>query len=140
MEKVLKFLRENSVCCLATCSKDMPRASTMEYILIEDTIFFATSGDSIKANNLKANNNISFAAYTMPKFVTIDGTTDTPTEDEIKEYNKILFGRHPEFKDMTENGMMKSMAYFKINPEVVYYNDYTSGMGPAELIKCHWIP
>ena len=140
MEKVLKFLRENSVCCLATCSKDMPRASTMEYIIIDDVIFFATSADSIKANNLKANNKISFAAYTMPKFVTIDGTTEAPTKEEIDEYKKILFERHPEFKDMTENGMMKSLAYYKIVPGVVYYNDYTSGIGPAEVIECHWIP
>lgn len=135
MEKVLQFLRENLVCCLATCSNDKPRASAMEYVVVGDNILFATDGDSIKAANLKANNKISFSANAMPKFVTIDGTTSTPNEDEINTYNKILFERHPEFKEMVEKGMMKPFVYFKLVPEVVYYNDYSAGMRPTEVIK-----
>lgn len=61
MEKVLQFLRENLVCCLATCSNDKPRASAMEYVVVGDNIIFSTDGDSIKAANLKANNRISFS-------------------------------------------------------------------------------
>lgn len=135
MEKILQFLSENLVCCLATCSNDNPRASAMEYVVMEDNIFFATDGDSIKASNLKANNKISFSAHAMPKFVTIDGTTATPNEGEIDAYNKILFERHPEFKEMAEKGMMKPFVYFKLVPEVVYYNDYSAGMTPPEVIK-----
>lgn len=135
MEKVLKFLRENSVCCLATCSNDKPRASAMEYAVVGDNVLFATDGNSIKAANLKANNKISFSAHSMPKFVTIDGTTTTPKENEIEAYNKILFERHPEFKEMVEKGMMRPFVYFKLIPKVVYYNDYSAGMKPTEVIK-----
>ena len=135
MEKILRFLKENSVCCLATCSNDKPRASAMEYIVLGDNVFFATDGDSIKASNLKANNKISFSAHAMPKFVTIDGTTATPNEDEINAYNKTLFERHPEFNEMVEKGMMKPFVYFRLVPEVVYYNDYSAGMTLPEVIK-----
>lgn len=135
MEKVIKFLKENSVCCLATCSDNKPRASAMEYIVLGDNVFFATDGESVKATNLKANNKISFSANSMPKFVTIDGVTATPNEDEINTYNKILYVRHPEFKEMAEKGMMKPFVYFKLLPEVVYYNDYSAGMSPTEVIK-----
>lgn len=135
MEKVLQFLRENTVCCLATCSNDKPRASTMEYIMVGDNILFATDVESIKVGNLKANNKISFSAYAMPRFVTIDGTTETPNEEELKEFNKIIFERHPDFKEMVEKGMMRPFAYYKLIPEVAYYNDYSQGMRPAEVIK-----
>jgi len=135
MEKIFQFLKENLVCCLSTCSNDKPRASAMEYAVIEDNVFFATDGDSIKASNLKENNKISFSAQAMPKFVTIDGTTVTPNEDEINAYNKILFDRHPEFKEMAIKGMMKPFTYFKLVPEIVYYNDYSTGMTPTEVIK-----
>lgn len=135
MEKVLQFLKENLVCCLATCSSDKPRASAMEYVVIGDNVFFATSGDSIKATNLKANNKISFSAHAMPRFVTIDGTTAAPNKDEIVAYNKILYERHPEFKEMVEKGIMNSFVYFKLVPEIIYYNDYSAGMTPPEVIK-----
>lgn len=135
MDKVLQFLRENLVCTLATCANDKPRASAMEYAVVGDNVLFSTDGDSIKAGNLKANNKISFSAHAMPKFVTIDGVTATPDEDEINAYNKILFERHPEFKEMVEKGMMRPFVYFKLVPEVVYYNDYSNGMRPAEIIK-----
>lgn len=135
MEKVLQFLKENLVCCLATCSNDKPRASAMEYVIVGNNVLFATDGNSIKASNLKVNNKISFSAHAMPKFVTIDGTTATPKQDEIDSYNKTLFERHPEFKEMVEKGMMKPFVYFKLVPEVVYYNDYSTGMTPPEVIK-----
>ncbi|MBR0599397.1 pyridoxamine 5'-phosphate oxidase family protein [Sinanaerobacter chloroacetimidivorans] len=135
MDKVLQLLRENMICCLATCSDDKPRASAMEYVIAGDYILFATDGDSIKAANLRANNKISFSAHSMPQFVTIDGTTMEPSEAEINEYNRILFDRHPEFKDMIAKGMMKPFTYFKLVPEVAYYNDYSNGMKPPEIIK-----
>lgn len=135
MDKVLQFLKENMVCCLATCANNKPRASAMEYVVVGDQVMFATDGNSMKAVNLAANNKISFSAHAMPKFVTIDGTTASPNEDEINEYNKILFERHPEFKVMVENGMMRPFTYYKLVPEVAYYNDYSTGMKPAEIIK-----
>ena len=135
MEKILGFLRGNMVCCLATCSNDHPRASAMEYAVVGDNVFFATSGESIKASNLKLNNKISFSAHVMPKFVTIDGTTAAPNESEIAALTIILFERHPQFKEMIEKGIIKPYIFFKLVPEVVYYNDYSAGMTPTEVIK-----
>lgn len=135
MDKVIQFLKENMVCCLATCANDKPRASTMEYAVVNSQVMFATDGESVKAGNLKNNNKVSFAAHSMPKFVTIDGTTATPDEDEINAFNRILFERHPDFKEMVEKGTMRPFAYYKIVPEVVYFSDYSNGMAPPEIIK-----
>lgn len=135
MEKVIKFLKENHVMTLATSLNDKPRASVLEYVMIGDAVIFATAEDSIKANNIKGNKKISVSVHNMPKFVTLDGAAVTPSEAEISEYNKILFERHPEFKEMVEKGIMHPFAYFKVSVETAYYNDYSTGMNPTEVIK-----
>lgn len=135
MEKVINFLKDNHVMTLATSLNDKPRASVLEYVIIGDSILFATAEDSIKANNLKQNKRISLSVYNMPKFVTLDGIAVAPTETEISEYNKILFERHPEFKELVEKGIMHPFAYFKVSIETAYYNDYSTGMNPTEIIK-----
>ena len=135
LDKIVKFLNENVVCSLATCKDNVPRATAMEYVMAEGHIIFATDPDSIKARNLKANNKISFSAQNMPLFVTIDGTTETPTEQEIAAYNKTLFERHPEFNDAMAAGMMRPFQYYKIVPKTAYWNDYSAGMPPTEIIE-----
>ena len=135
MDKVVKFLSKNTVCNLATCAKDIPRATAMEYIVVDEHIIFATAPDSIKAKNLKENNRISFSVHHMPRFVTIDGTTETPAKQEIDAYNKTLFKRHPEFRDAMAAGMMQPFQYYKIVPKTAYWSDYTKGMAPPEIIN-----
>lgn len=135
MDKVLKFLKENVVCTLATCSNNKPRASAMEYGVVGDHVIFATQGSSIKALNLKANNKISFSAYAMPRFLTIDGTTAAADAQEIEAYTGILFARHPEFKELAAQGLMQPFTYYKLIPELIYYNDFSNGMAPVEIIK-----
>ncbi len=135
MEKVIQFLKENMVCTMATCSNNNPRASVMEYMVVNDHIMLGTDGESIKAQNLRANNKISVSVCNMPKFVVVEGTTATCTQDEIDTYNGILFERHPEFKTYLEQGMMRPMTHFKVVPTEVYYSDYSQGMVPPEIIK-----
>lgn len=134
--RVVKFFSENVVCTVATCQNGNPRASALEYVKVDDGIIFATDPSSIKAENLKANNKLSISVHNMPVFVTVDGTTTTPSEAEINTYNTVLFERHPEFVEMMEKGMMRPFVYYKVVPETVYYNDYSKGMSPTEIISC----
>lgn len=59
MKKVIDFLKENNVMTLATSRNDKPRASILEYYLVDDAVIFATDHDSIKGVNLKHNKHIS---------------------------------------------------------------------------------
>ena len=136
MKKVIDFLKENVVATLATCSDNKPRASIVEYYMIDDAIIFGTDPDSLKAHNLNHNPRISMSVSAMPKFVTVDGVVVAPTKDEIESYTKLLFEFHPEFKELMEKGMMgNSFVHFKIAPEIAYYNDFTNGMAPTEVIN-----
>lgn len=135
MEKVFKFLKENVVCTVATCSDNNPRASVLEYVMIGDSIIIATDMESVKANNLKGNNKISVSVHNMPLFVVIDGTAVTPDQGEIDGYNKVLFERHPEFVEFIEKGFMRPFVYYKIAPKVCCYSDFSQGMKPGEIIN-----
>lgn len=135
MEKVFDFLRKSNVTTVATSSGDKPRASVLEYYMSGNAIIFATNPDSIKGNNLRRNNHISMAVYNMPLFVTIDGSVTEPTKAEVEDYNKQLFAKHPEFVEMMKNGMMQPLKYYKLVIDTAYFNDYSKGMAPTEIIK-----
>lgn len=135
MEKVIKFLNENAICVMATCSDNNPRASAMEYIMVNGSLIFATEPDSIKAKNLSANNKISISVHNMPLCAVIEGTTETASDIETETYTKVLLERHPEFIEMLESGSMHPLHCYKLNPTVAYYNDFSNGPSPAEVIK-----
>lgn len=135
MKKVIDFLKENSVMTLATSRNDKPRASILEYYMVDDAIVFATAHDSIKAVNLKHNKHISISVFATTKYVTIDGTVAVPTKDQIESYNKQMFVKHPEFKDMVEKGGWHDMSYFRVVPNEAYLNDMSKGMVPPEVFK-----
>lgn len=135
MKRVIDFLKTNHVMTLASSSGDKPRASVLEYYMVEDAMIFATSLDSIKAVNIKANNRVSVSVHNMPLFVTLDGHTEVPSLSETECYNEQLFVNHPEFKQMIEGGTMDPFVYFKVVVETAYYNDYSAGMAPTEVIN-----
>jgi len=131
MKEVIKLLKANTVMNLATSYNDKPRSSIMEYIMVGDTMVFATDPESIKGKNLAKNPRISLTVGKMPLFVAIDGTVTYAGPREVEEYNKELIKRYPMFKEMMDSGAMK-FKHFRVEFETAYYNE---GMGPAKVIK-----
>ena len=122
MEKVIKLLSDNTVCYIATCSDNIPRATPMEYVMVDGSLIFSTRGNTNKDKNLKENNKISVAVNNMPIFVTLNGTTETPSSDEIDKLKKVYFERHPELEEEIKGW---SLHYYKVVPTVAYYTDYS---------------
>lgn len=135
IKKILELLKKKSVCTIATSSQDKPRASVMEYYLINDSIILATSPRSIKANNLKVNKQISISIWSAPELVTIDGTVTTPSKEEIDRYNSRLLDSHPEFAQMVESGIMEPFIYFKVCMKTIYYTNSSTNMTQPEVIE-----
>jgi len=128
VEKLIKLLSENEICYIATCSNNIPRATPMEYVVVNGSLIFSTRGNTNKDKNLKENNRISVAVNNMPVFVTIDGVTETPSADEIRECGKIYLARHPELAnepELVEAIKSGSLHYYKLVPSVAYYTDYS---------------
>jgi uncharacterized pyridoxamine 5'-phosphate oxidase family protein len=135
MKRVIDLVKKCEAMTVATSWNDKPRASVVEpHVLGENAIIFATSSQSIKANNLKYNKRISISVVQMPVFATIDGTVTTPSKHEIEEFDRIFYEKHPEFREMIDHGMLQDFAYYKVVIETAYYSDYTNGMVDPEII------
>jgi len=122
MEKVIELLNDNTVCYIATCSDNVPRATPMEYVIVDGSLIFSTRGNTNKDKNLKANNKISVVVNNMTVFVTINGTTETPTADEITKLHRVYFERHPELEEDIKSW---TLTYYKVIPTIAYYTDYS---------------
>ncbi len=59
---IVDLLREQSLCVIATCSENVPRASTVEYFPIDTTIYILTEG-GVKIENITRNPNVSIAIH-----------------------------------------------------------------------------
>jgi hypothetical protein len=59
---ILLLLKEQSLCVIATCSENIPRASTVEYFPIATTIYILTEGGE-KIENIIHNPNVSMAIH-----------------------------------------------------------------------------
>lgn len=133
MKKVIDFLKENNVTVIATSSGDKPRASILEYYVVNDSVILATDARSIKAHNLDANPRISLSVQQLPRLITVDGTVSTPTNEEIEAYMGKLLKNHPEFKEMAAAGLMQ-FKYYKVNIDTAYFCDMSKGRD-IEIIK-----
>jgi len=56
------LLKEQSLCVIATCSDNIPRASTVEYFPMAKTIYILTEG-GVKIENIDHNPNVSIAIH-----------------------------------------------------------------------------
>ena len=122
MEKVIKLLNENKVCYIATCSDNVPRAAAMEYVMVNGSLIFSTLGNINKDKNLKANNKISIVVNNTPVFATINGTTETPSAEEIEKCNSVYFERYPELAADIKSW---TLHHYKLIPTVAYYTDHS---------------
>lgn len=59
---IVDFLREHSLCVIATCSENIPRASTVEFFPIDTTIYVLTEG-GLKTENITRNPHVSVAIH-----------------------------------------------------------------------------
>jgi len=59
---IVDLLKEQSLCVIATCSDNVPRASTVEYFQIAKPIYILTEG-GVKIKNSFHNPNVSLAIH-----------------------------------------------------------------------------
>lgn len=135
MKKVIDFLKENEMMTLATSHHDHPRASIVEYYMVGDSVIFATTRDSMKAENLNHNKHISMSVFAPVKYVTIDGAVIGATDDQKESYDRQLLAKHPEYKEMIEKGEWHDIVYFQVIPEVAYFSDTSRGIAPPEIFR-----
>ena len=129
-ESVLKFLKENSLCVLATADKNgKPLAATMGYAVDDEiTIYLETSVKSRKYKNLISNPYVAVVvgvANDKPT-VQVDGTAIVWKGAEAVKVWRFILDQHPEWGDLYPDPSKDGdTVYFEITPKRVCYSNFT---------------
>ena len=135
MENILKLIEGNEHCVLATSSNDNPRASIMEYVIIDGNILLSTTEDSIKGQNLKKNKKVSISIMKLPEYITIDGVMEELSEELKEKYYNIIAKKHPELIEMEKSGKLGKFLCYKLTDMTAYYSNMAEGLNPPLIAK-----
>jgi hypothetical protein len=123
------LLKEQSLCAIATCSDNVPRASTVEYFPIATTIYILTEG-GMKIENIIHNPNVSiaihapFAGWKTVRGIQITGIAEIGRrgssiyEEGLEAFNK----RRGQISTVPN-----IMSIIKVKPSKIEYIDTTLG-------------
>ena len=135
MEKIWNLINNADTCVLATSSDKKPRASILEYTVIDGKIIICTGSQSIKTKNIEKNNYVSLSIMKNYEYVTLDGILEDSSVDEIEKLLKVLEKRHPELLELEKSGKLDKFVYYTLKDVTAYYSDMTKGFLPPSIVK-----
>jgi len=123
------LLKEQSLCVIATCSDNVPRASTVEYFPIATTIYILTEG-GVKIENIAHNPNVSIAIHApFAGWQTIRGIQITGIAEIGRQGSRVYEEGLDAFS--TRRGQISTvpdiMSVIKVKPSKIEYIDTSLG-------------
>ena len=115
-----KFLNQNELCKVATCTKNIPHVTPVNFIFNDGSFYFATDYDSRKYKNLRKNKNIALAIdiYNSSidnKAVIIQGTAEII--EKGREFEKLYNLFYEKFEWVRKDPWEEEEAPFvKVKP------------------------
>jgi len=127
---------------IATIRPDgFPQATTVSYMNDGLTIYFVTTADSQKTQNIAQNNKVSLTINRQYKsWDDIEGLSmgalATPVSDagEQEKIGNLLTVKFPQVAQYDPDKDIE-LAFFRIEPKFISLLDYKKGFGHAELIE-----
>ncbi len=126
---IVDLIRGESLCVIATCSDNVPRASTVEYFPTATTIYILTEGGR-KVANIVHNPNVSiaihapFAGWQTARGIQITGIAEIGMKGSIV-YEEGLAAFH---KRRRQTGAVPDiMSIIKVKPSKIEYLDFSLG-------------
>jgi hypothetical protein len=126
---IVHLLKEQTLCVIATCSDNIPRASTVEYFPLATTIYILTEG-GVKIENITHNPNVSiaihapFAGWQTVRGIQITGLAEIGRRGSgVYEEGLYAFG-----KRRGQIGTVPDiMSVIKVKPSKIEYIDTALG-------------
>lgn len=139
-DKIYEYLSNHYYLNLATVSSQgRPMAHTMAYVSEDAVVYVATNKNTRKVQNIMQN---PYVAYTVDeddpdwfemKALQIEGKASIVTnENELREVGEIMAAKFPVAADMPPD---PESIMIKIEPEVIYYLDYSVKFGYREQVN-----
>ena len=126
---IVDFLREQSLCVIATCSDNLPRASTVEYFPMATTIYILTEG-GVKIENIARNPHVSIAVYApFAGWQTVRGVQITGIAEIARKGSNVYEEGLAAFnKRRGRTGTVPDiMTVIKVTPSSIEYLDAALG-------------
>lgn len=138
-DKINKYLADHYYLNLATVSPEgKPMAHTMAYVSEDAIIYLATKKDTRKVQNIMHNPSVAYTVdeddpdWFEMKALQVEGKASIITDEtELREVGEIMVAKFPIVADMPPD---PDIIMIKIEPEIVYYLDYSIEFGYRERI------
>jgi general stress protein 26 len=138
-EKINQYLANHYYLNLATVdSRGSPMAHTMAYASKDSVVYLATNNKTRKIQNIINNPRV---AYTVDEdnpdwfdmqALQVEGKASIITDEkELREFGEIMVAKFPIAADMPPD---PDTVMIKIEPEVIYYLDYSIEFGHREKL------
>ncbi|MDR7665877.1 pyridoxamine 5'-phosphate oxidase family protein [Methanosarcina sp. Z-7115] len=139
-DKIYEYLSSHYYLNLATVSpQGRPMAHTMAYVSENAVTYLATNKNTRKVQNIMHN---PYVAYTVDEddpdwfnmqALQVEGKASIITgENELREVGEIMVAKFPVAADMPPDS---DIIMIKIEPEVIYYLDYSIKFGHREQVN-----
>lgn len=128
---------------IATLRADgFPQATTVSYFNDGDTIYFATSPDAQKAQNIAHDDRVSatinrpYEDWNEIEGLSIGAKARRLTDpDDLQKAGDLLLKKFPQAIDYADDSS-GDVSYFRLEPVAISILDYSKGFGHTELVEC----
>ena len=138
---IIELLRSVPVCVIATCSHDIPRASTVEFFPLGTTLYIVTEGGT-KVRNISANPHVSVAIHApFTGWESVKGVQITGTAEVGKKGSRVFkegLQAYRNRKGLKRAELSDFMEVVKVIPSSIEYIDFSledKGFNVRQLLK-----
>ena len=132
--------RESDMTIATVCPDGQPLASTVSYASSDLILYFGTSSNSGKVENIKHENRVSLTINRPYRFwKDIEGLTVTgiasivQAPEEFRKASQLVFEKFPLVNDFARHDS-DEVVFIKITPVKIHYLNYRKGVGHTEQI------
>lgn len=133
-DKISEYLANHFYLNLATVSpQGKPMAHTMAYVSENEIVYLATNKNTRKVQNIMQNPQVAFTVdeddpdwFDMQALQVEGRASIVADENEMREVGEIMAAKFPVIADLPPD---PDTIMIKIEPEVVYYLDYSIEFG-----------
>lgn len=138
-EKINQYLANHYYLNLATVSpQGSPMTHTMAYVSKDSVVYLATNKNTRKVQNIMHNQQVAYTVdeddpdwFDMQALQVEGKASIISDEKELREFGEIMVAKFPIAADMPPD---PDTVMIKIEPEVIYYLDYSIEFGHREKL------
>lgn len=129
LAELVRYMRQSKLAVQASVTAEGAPQAAVIGVVVSDSgeLFFDTSSESRKCQNLRRDPRIALVLGWDERTVQYEGVADEPRGDELDRFKAAYFASFP---DGRERERWPDIVYFRVRPRWVRYSDFT-GSAPS---------